>query len=166
MRHTTRILAQLAEMECKSVMEEIYLQHNMFPVYLQQGSEYDECCDVQCKFIFMTTAGMNSLLPPRLFFSVITDYGNEDKKLSYIDAFYSSECDLNIITAVGFGHGNLNREARWSFGASKPGVAYLFVFQDEDLQNRMFPYQRIDELLTFTWFKNNVICRAQPWVCE
>ena len=32
--------------------------------------------------------------------------------------------------------------------------------------SRDIPYENPEEFVTFKWFKKNIMCQAQPWICE
>ncbi|XP_075247738.1 uncharacterized protein LOC142340869 isoform X3 [Convolutriloba macropyga] len=49
--------------------------------------------------------------------------------------------------------------------AQRFGYPYLLNFLDDSVSH-LFPYNEPRSSLTFWWFKHNVICRAQPWICN
>ena len=49
------------------------------------------------------------MLTPTEYYKKITDYSEDGKQLNYIMAYYSLECEANIIMKIGFATGNLKR---------------------------------------------------------
>ena len=65
----------------------------------------------------------------------------------------------NIVYKIGFGHGPLK-----VMGATRmcpfllpPSFAREAFFIDND---------RLEDIVTFDWFKVNFICPGRPWICE
>ncbi|XP_075255229.1 uncharacterized protein LOC142347949 [Convolutriloba macropyga] len=100
-------------------------------------------------------------MSPEDYWRKLTDYPNEDNKpLNYIRAVYDTALCLNFIVEVGFGSGGLAPIT----GAIRP--LYRFAFPAmEGVAPRIFPHQRLESELTFSWFKHNIMCKSQPWIC-
>ncbi|XP_075247712.1 uncharacterized protein LOC142340855 isoform X3 [Convolutriloba macropyga] len=91
----------------------------------------------------------------------------ENKTLNLIEAYFSTRCNRNVITKVGFGKGDLVRRDYYLYGtrAHRFGYPYLLSSLDESLAY-WFPYNDPRSQLTYWWFKHNIICREQPWICH
>ena len=80
----------------------MYQKHNFF---VKQG--YD-CCVGQ--YNSYHHYGLQNLkIPPELYVSKITDYSEDNKSLNLIWSYYLKDCDINIVTKLGFGKGRLVR---------------------------------------------------------
>ncbi|XP_063718739.1 uncharacterized protein LOC134845652 [Symsagittifera roscoffensis] len=98
-------------------------------------------------------------LSPQQYLERLTDY-SENKRLNYLSAYPNPDLCLNIITEVGFGTGPMKPFL------GHPNPHYPLVFPDMPGVNRVrFPFHRPENLLTFQWFKHNIMCRGQPWIC-
>ena len=100
---------------------------------------------------------------PHEYIKKLTDY-DEDKRLNLISAYYFPDCEVNIIIRLGFGEGPLIREDT-VFGMLRqvPDKPYLLKFDKEWSEH--IPYEDPGYFLTFRWFKQNVMCKEQPWIC-
>ena len=100
------------------------------------------------------------------YVSKMTDFKSLRKKLNFIEAYYMAECDVNLIIKVGFGSGKIWRVNRVipDYSFAKEGSPYLLTVGDN--WTPLIPYEHPDEFLTFTWFKENVMCLEQSWICE
>ena len=88
------------------------------------------------------------------------------KELNYIQAFFLSRCRVNVITKIGFGIGELKTQSHpFLIGDHLPGFNYILGIDHVDFDIQI-PYQNPEDFLTFKWFKHNVICRDQPWICD
>ena len=87
--------------QCNVVFEPSYKKHNFFVIR-------DGCC--QGQFVWYFNFGFKeALLTPSEYFERITDYSENNKRLNYLVAYYDIDCDVNIITKIGFGEGRLMR---------------------------------------------------------
>ena len=79
-----------------------YNKHNFYVIR-------DGCC--QDQFISYFNFGFNeALLTPSEYYERITDYSEEGKQLNYLLAYYDIECEVNIITRIGYGKGPIKRQ--------------------------------------------------------
>ena len=104
------------------------------------------------------------MLAPHEYLAKLTDYSEEGKHLNYLMSYYLPYCGINLITKIGFGKGTLKRMNHSDYSRrEKPGAPY----QMKVGQNRtpQIPYENPDEFFTFRWFKVNIICLEQPWIC-
>ena len=94
-----------------------------------------------------------------------TDYSEEHKQLNYIQAFHLPVCQVNVISKLGYGLGPLRRTNHIA-GVRRqlPGVPYQLKVGSE--WSEQIPYDNPEDFLTFRWFKQNVMCKEQPWICE
>ncbi|XP_075265765.1 uncharacterized protein LOC142358195 [Convolutriloba macropyga] len=129
---------------------------NFFP----EPDDMEHCCTSQIQtYVHL---GHDILkMSPEDYWRKLTDYPNEDNKpLNYIRAVYDTALCLNFIVEVGFGSGGLAPIT----GAIRP--LYRFAFPAmEGVAPRIFPHQRLESELTFSWFKHNIMCKSQPWIC-
>ncbi|XP_075258856.1 uncharacterized protein LOC142350786 [Convolutriloba macropyga] len=123
------------------------------------------CCDAQLSKY--QAQGQNYGLSPFMFLEKLTNYDVSGKKLNRLSLRYSPELCLNVVTYVGFGSGKIQVT-----GLYNNSVDYLIVdrrplpdFQNE-LQIIRISYKKPETQLTFEFFKTNVICKANPWICE
>ena len=87
------------------------------------------------------------------------------KQLNYIRSFFQLRCKVNVITKVGFGRGRLRRD-RHPYLSTVPLAGFNYVLGIEGVDfDVAIPYENPEDFLTFKWFKYNVICRDQPWIC-
>ena len=93
----------------------------------------------------------------------MTDYNETNKNLNYIQSFFHEPCQVNVITKIGFGEGDLVRAKypHYSF-AARPEFDYQLGSIEPILT---IPYENTGDFLTFGWFKLHVMCREQPWIC-
>ncbi|XP_075259457.1 uncharacterized protein LOC142351213 [Convolutriloba macropyga] len=107
---------------------------------------------------------------PQQYISKLTDYDNETKPLNYISAMgLSARCE-NLILEVGFGPGDLRRSHHNSVVEGAPYVIAGRQHNFDDIgiphiDSRAFDYENPGEHLTFHWFKHNIMCKGQPWIC-
>ena len=92
------------------------------------------------------------------------DYSEEGKHLNYILSYYDHKCQVNIITELGFGIGALRR-ANHMRGMidERRGIPYMLKIGHE--WTTRIPYENPGDFVTFSWFKTNVVCPDQPWIC-
>ncbi|XP_075247714.1 uncharacterized protein LOC142340857 isoform X2 [Convolutriloba macropyga] len=124
------------------------------------------CCQYQCDN-YLVHGYERLFLTPQEYIDKLTDYSEENKTLNLIEAYFSVNCNhrRNIITKIGFGKGELVR-TNYPFG-HKPqrfGYPYLLSSSDDSVAY-WFPYRNPGSQLTYWFFKNNVLCTDQPWIC-
>ena len=101
---------------------------------------------------------------PQEYFSKLTNYTEENKKLNLIWSYYLEDCNVNIIIKLGFGEGNLKRyhhQRRLIFHSI--GAPYRLKIGKSWISD--IPYEHPDQILTFKLFKEKIMCRDQPWIC-
>ncbi|XP_075247711.1 uncharacterized protein LOC142340855 isoform X2 [Convolutriloba macropyga] len=143
-QHVQTLKAAAYEL-CLEVTRPMHEQHNHF-------IEQIGCCWFQCNY-YLVHGYDRMFLSPQEYIEKLTDY--------------STRCNRNVITKVGFGKGDLVRRDYYLYGtrAHRFGYPYLLSSLDESLAY-WFPYNDPRSQLTYWWFKHNIICREQPWICH
>ena len=146
--------------ECSEKIRPIFLYHNIF-------SDADElCCDRQC-FDYMVNGYRYMNLKVEEYIGKLTNYSDANgntKNLNAIWSYYNPICNANIITKLGFGEGRLRRfEHLNGVPGQRTGAPYLLKIGNR--WSPKLPYENPGNFLTFNWFKINVICREQTWIC-
>ena len=137
------------------------------PIY--RGINYfmgaNGCC-VEQNFNYYTFGFNELLLKHNEYVKKLTDYNDGKKVLNNIGAFYFRDCDANIITKVGFGKGKLLRSNHHvSLNFQKRGAPYRLRIGRHHWTPPI-PYENPGDFLTFRWFKLNIMCQDQPWICK
>ena len=135
----------------------IFQKHNFF----RRG---EKCCAEQFSSYFHY--GLQSLkITPKQYLAKLIDYTEANKTLNLIWSYYMKECNVNIITKLGFGQGQLER--------SNDRSGLMFHRNDAPYRLKVgkswtpeFPFENPEHFLTFNWFKKNVMCLDQPWICK
>ena len=150
-------LKKFAVEECDSAFRAAFQLHNYYVLR-------EDCCQGQCIYYF-SYGFKEALITPTEYFAKITDYSEENKHLNYLLSYYDCECEVNIITKIGFGSGSLKHEQQRSDMHEEPqGKPYqLKVGQG---WSPKIPYDNPGYFLTFRWFKHYVMCPDQPWICR
>ena len=145
-----------ASQECRQLLEPVYRDHNLFLFH-------DGCClDHYCHY-FMFGYGL-ALLTPKEYYEKLTDYTDEGKVLNFIMAYHSPDCEANVIMELGFGKGEVNTIHSFrGMPPEQPGLPYLLKVGHHWAPK--IPYENPRDFITFSWFKKNVICADQPWIC-
>ncbi|XP_075241590.1 uncharacterized protein LOC142336566 [Convolutriloba macropyga] len=123
------------------------------------------CCDSQIDKY--ETCGQEYGLSPFMYLEKLTNFNATDKKLNHLQARFSRELCLNVITSVGFGSGELKR-----IGYFKRDSDFLIVNREpmnkfsNNLNVHRISYKKTSNKLTFNFFRNNFICNEQPWLCN
>ena len=154
--HKILVFKDNAKLASDEAFEQMYRRHNFFVMF--KG-----CCLGQ--FYSYHEHGLQSLkITPQEYFSNLTDYSEENKKLNLIWSYYLEDCGVNIITKLGFGKGQLKRHhhRRELIFHSVDAPYHLKIGKT---WSPAIPYENPETFLTFKWFKNKVMCRDQPWIC-
>ena len=126
----------------------------MLQLYRYQGQNY----------YYFHHGYTNALLTPREYLTKLTDYSEGDKRLNFIVSYYSLECNTNMITKLGFGIGSLKRANQSDVVRfERPGAPYQLKVGHQ--WSAQIPYDNPDDFLSFHWFKHQVMCQEQPWIC-
>ena len=121
------------------------------------------CCAGQFDSYYVH--GLQGLkIKPEEYFSRLTDYTEENKNLNLLWSIYLDDCDVYIITKLGFGEGHLKR-SHFRNGFPSQNVDTPYRLQVGETWSPDIPYEHPDHFLTFNWFKKNVMCQDQPWIC-
>ena len=152
-----KVIRSSAGQECRNYFQSIFRKHNLFMFK-------DGCCRKQyCHYY--TFGYFKAMMTPKEYYEKITDYSETGKQLNFIMAYYSPDCFSNIITQLGFGIGDLRRTDQLPGGifAQQPGAPYLLKVGYH--WTPKIPYANPADFITITWFKKNIICVEQPWIC-
>ena len=134
----------------------MYTAHNFF-------TDHGGCCFGQFHFYFVS-GYRRMLITPNQYIEKITNYSDKNKQLNAIWAFFEPECNVNVITKLGFGSGELKRfDHGLSFHSGREGTPYQLRIGEN--WSPEVSYENPDHFITFRWFKLNVICLEQPWIC-
>ncbi|XP_075256345.1 uncharacterized protein LOC142348746 [Convolutriloba macropyga] len=135
----------------------MYRDLNWFSVSRTFNFELGHCCNYQSTVYRMF--GQDRGVSPAFFLEKVTNFTSHGKRLNSIKADFRRDLCVNIIQTVGFGTGSLKRRG------GMQGVVYIFP-PDGDERVHLFSYNNIQRELQFDWFKENIICEDQPWICE
>ena len=80
--------------------------------------------------------------------------------------FHVRELCVNVILEIGFGHGQ--RIIQWHGTAYRWSEFAVLILDDKnETQNQIYVhYVNQNNPLSFDWFKHNVICKDQMWICN
>ncbi|XP_063715250.1 uncharacterized protein LOC134842723 [Symsagittifera roscoffensis] len=126
------------------------------------------CCADQVKK-YLIYGLHNKEWNPDEYMDKLANYEDENRTLNYISATYFAPVCQNIILEIGFGPGNLKRSHHITV---KEGEPYLLAGMEmgglgiAHVESKSFSYSNITQELTFHWFKHNIMCRDNPWICE
>ncbi|XP_075247719.1 uncharacterized protein LOC142340859 isoform X2 [Convolutriloba macropyga] len=144
--------------QCFEIIRPIHREHNNY-------IGHNGCCQYQCDN-YLVHGYERMFLTPQEYVDKLTDYSEENKILNLIEAYYNVRCNRNMITKLGFGKGALVR-TNHPFGHMPQRYGFPYVLgTSDDLWVHSFAYHSPQEYLTFWWFKHNIICKDQPWVCN
>ena len=141
---------------CTPKLRGIYRLHNSY-------SDTGGCCYRQCSSYFYK-GYTKSMLTIDEYIEKLTNYKDENKKLNAIWSYFEPSCRVNIITKLGFGTGSLKKYS------TLPGDQFFadnFAYQMKIglAWSERIPANSLKRFLTYSWFKQNVICKSQPWIC-
>ncbi|XP_063712222.1 uncharacterized protein LOC134840380 [Symsagittifera roscoffensis] len=115
------------------------------------------CCEYQQE-MYRRWGLLNNLTAVQ-YFGRLTDFRNSKKNLITLQAVFDSTLCGNVITRLSFGKGEIRVKGtvpNVPVMVAVPGIPLVYVFQWRDV------FQR----LKFAWFKTNIICAEQPWICS
>ena len=150
-------LRQQALKKSEAVFMPMFKNHNFYTV--NEG-----CCERQFNSYY-SYGFLSSNLTPDQYVEKLTDYSEKHKSLNLLWSFYSKTCDVNIITKLGFGTGKLKRTHRKS-GLREVAFNRPYRLKIGSEWTPDIPYENPQKFLTFNWFKINVVCRDQQWICR
>ena len=150
-------LEDFVQSELKDVFDSKYKQINNFV-------DGYGCC-VNQYFDYFTVGLLEMMLTPEEYYGKMSDFTDENKELNEIWAYYLPSCQQNIITKVGYGIGELRRHNHYfSLPPQEEGLPYMLKVDNS--WSPPIPYSNPGDFLTFRWFKKNVMCLEQNWICE
>ncbi|XP_075256395.1 uncharacterized protein LOC142348781 isoform X2 [Convolutriloba macropyga] len=130
------------------MVEPLFQDLNWFSFSLPRSNEdyvddSEMCCGYQTQ-TYVTFGQRNGMSPEEYL----------------LKARFKRHACFNLITAVGFGPGPLQRAGRIRHNAS------YAISLPQERAVYLFSYEQVQSHLSFTWFKSTVICKDQPWICE
>ncbi|XP_063728207.1 uncharacterized protein LOC134855601 [Symsagittifera roscoffensis] len=138
------------------LINRVYRHINWFSISLILSREEGLCCVSQLgaykKF------GQDRGLSPASYMEEITDYSGDNKNLNFVKAHFNRNLCVNLISEVGFGTGELVINGHYH-------DAFFLLSEGNNKMFHFFPYYNIKDQLTFEWFKLNIMCDEQPWIC-
>ncbi|XP_063729186.1 uncharacterized protein LOC134856828 [Symsagittifera roscoffensis] len=143
----------------KELVRPLYKQLNWFSLsYTDRDSE--GCCTRQR--VLYEVNGQRKGLSPEKYLEKVSDFRGYNKRLIYIKTRYEPLICKNIITGLGFGQTFTGFIS--ILGDHHAEFGYLFPSGDQII--REFKSENIEDILTFDWFKWNIMCEEQPWICQ
>ncbi|XP_075256005.1 uncharacterized protein LOC142348517 [Convolutriloba macropyga] len=136
-----------------------YLKLNFFSFSSQYFPEHAACCRAQSGTYL--DFGQKYGLSPKMYLDRLLDFSSKNKHLNLVKATYDRNLCVNVISMVGFGQGNLE-----IIGDTQQAI---FIFPPSLADRGMvhfFSHNNIAASLTFDWFKENVVCLEQRWICN
>ncbi|XP_075249448.1 uncharacterized protein LOC142342134 [Convolutriloba macropyga] len=133
-----------------------YKTINWFSFWTQ---ELGKCCEFQEHMYFEN--GQEKGLSPAEYFTRVTDFSSQGKRLNYLRVTNNNGCGF-FISEVGYGQGPL----RIVEDDAQPTIFTTYFLVQGPVLYRFYTLDMLKEQLTFDWFKNFFICREQPWICE
>ncbi|XP_075253383.1 uncharacterized protein LOC142345282 [Convolutriloba macropyga] len=115
------------------------------------------CCSDQVDSF--TKFGLWNLLSAQDYMSKATNFITGHKPLNWIKAYFHKDVCANVIVEVGFGGGRMRIT-----GEFQPYADYILQMRNETALR--YRPKRLQAHLTFNWFKHNVICVSQNWICR
>ncbi|XP_075241615.1 uncharacterized protein LOC142336590 [Convolutriloba macropyga] len=114
------------------------------------------CCNSQVHEYM--SHGCNYGVSPKDYYKLVTDF-TSPKQLNRIKARYNKTSGFNVISELGFGEGQLIKDG------AKSG--HVFILPPKlKMDDVRFQYDKVESVLTFDWFKETIVCKGQPWICE
>ncbi|XP_075253371.1 uncharacterized protein LOC142345272 [Convolutriloba macropyga] len=129
---------------------------DLFNWFSLHGNE--SCCSYQLNSYI--TFGQRFHMSAEEYMMKATAFSTGYKPLNWIKALYDGRICKNIIVELGFGGGALRMS-----GTYQPLMDYAFQIANID-QAITFRAKNVRSQLTFNWFKHNIVCISQPWICN
>ena len=119
------VFTKSAFQAANKAFQPIYQKHNFFV------EEDVGCCVGQYNSYYHY--GLQTLkISPELYVSKMTDYSEADKTLNLIWSYYWKDCDINVVSKLGFGKGRLVRNHHKS-GLSSHRLGRIFLINGQNL---------------------------------
>ena len=123
----------------------MYQKHNFF------AGQNGGCCVQQYNIYYRHGLQTLKILPEFYVFKM-TDYSEDNKNLNLIWSYFLEDCDVNIITKLGFGKGRLVRNHLKS-GLDSHNLSWLFSLEWPKLSNFWSKFVLIS--FQFCYFSQN-----------
>ena len=95
-------MKEISYEQSQKIFGPFHKKHNYYVIQ-------EQCCRGQF-YHYFNNGFKFALMTPEEYFEKLTDYSEKSKYLNYLASYYDSECEVNIITKIGFGKGSLKRE--------------------------------------------------------
>ncbi|XP_075258955.1 uncharacterized protein LOC142350858 [Convolutriloba macropyga] len=125
------------------------------------------CCEAQ-SMKYLLYGHLRRKMNPEDYMEKLMEYWDEDNKpLNFITAVHLPLVCKNLIVEVGFGPGNLTR----NLIPVKYGAPYIILGKEfpgygiPGVNTTLFDWADPGKILTFHWFKHNIMCKEHPWIC-
>ena len=139
-----------------SKLKQIDLRHNLY-------SDTTGDCHFRLCFSYFNMGFRNSLLTVDEYIAKLTNYIDENKNLNSIWSFYDPACRVNVIAKLGFGTGSLRKYSNLRGGRYR---SFPYQMKIGLRWSDPIPAKKLKQVITYSWFKQNVICSSQPWICN
>merc|ERR1712150_214174 len=121
------------------------------------------CCHYQSEKYFYR--GLSYGFSPDDYMNKLLNFTVQGKHLQFIKAHYDSFFCLNVINSLTFGN-TLPATSNITILGGKRGRDYMIPPNGlPPYQIDVFSHLHLNNTLTFFYFKYNIMCRDQPWIC-
>ncbi|XP_075248094.1 uncharacterized protein LOC142341100 isoform X1 [Convolutriloba macropyga] len=141
------------------IIKHSYHLINWFSLVSTDGTVSDSCCDFQ-EYIYKYHAQQKGVSPELYIDHMFDFYTSPQKHVNYVQASYVRSVCVNVIIEIGYGVGELKIEG--DILRSAPFALPI----NRGLDLKYIINNNFDLAVPFSWFKTNVICRSQPWICK
>ncbi|XP_075256203.1 uncharacterized protein LOC142348657 [Convolutriloba macropyga] len=138
------------------LINSLHVSINWFSFAGKTPFEKGPCCENQLATYIEN--GQLLGLEPNVYLARAVNFTGQDKKVNLIRSKFSKRLCVNIISEVGFGSGPLRIN-----GGLRGAV---FILNPNDKGIYFFSRRYIVDQLTFDWFKLNIMCEEQTWICS
>ncbi|XP_075256398.1 uncharacterized protein LOC142348785 [Convolutriloba macropyga] len=145
--------------EFAELIHMIHNEINWFSLSVRFSHERGRCCNDQV--VVYEKFGQSKGLSAAEFFSRATDFSTHNKRLNYLQFSYNQHLCANVVSLLGFGQGRLRLR-----GETEDMTKFILVTTDENDLLYAIKFENIVNKLSFSFFKQNVICKDQAWICE
>ncbi|XP_075256965.1 uncharacterized protein LOC142349364 isoform X2 [Convolutriloba macropyga] len=146
--------SETAREEFQQQTKSVYKQLNWFSPYIEESTT--GCCSFQADQYIRN--GWVKGLSPSSYLERATNMTSQGKTLMTINSRYDPELCSHIITVLAFGTG------RGPPYHHQKLINGNFILK-YGTEVKKFKYKRIEKELTFDWFKHNILCKDQQWMC-
>ncbi|XP_063728268.1 uncharacterized protein LOC134855635 [Symsagittifera roscoffensis] len=127
--------------------------------YSFDESENTACCKFQIRTYEMF--GQDHGISPQDYMNKMTDFSSDGKLLRHLKVRYDDYLCANVI--IGISYGTIRHKIT-VFGGH-PDATFIVPLPYVGHHVITFERSLLKDTLTFDWFKLNVFCPGQPWIC-